>query len=69
MKITKDMKIVDVLKKHPSSKAVFEKYLPACIKCGGASAESIERGAKMHGVDLDAVIRELNSAAKTAQTK
>lgn len=64
MKVTKDMKIADVLKKHAAGKQVFSKYLPACIKCGGASAESIERGARMHGVDPELILRELNRAAK-----
>lgn len=64
MKITKDTKIADVLKMRPSRKAVLAKYIPECIKCGGSSAESIERGAKMHGVDPDLVIKELNRVAK-----
>lgn len=64
MKITKDMKIAEVLKKHPASKAVFLKYIPACIKCGGASAESIERGARMHGIDPDVLVSELNRTPK-----
>jgi hybrid cluster-associated redox disulfide protein len=65
MKITKDMKIADVLKKHAAGKQVFAKYLPACIKCGGASADTIERGAKMHGVDPDAIVNELNRNRKS----
>jgi hybrid cluster-associated redox disulfide protein len=64
MKFTKEMKIADVLKKHASGKAVFEKFLPGCITCGGASAESIERGARMHGVDPDLIVEELNRTAK-----
>jgi hybrid cluster-associated redox disulfide protein len=60
MKITADMKIADVLKEYPSSRKVFEKYIPACVKCGGATAETIQRGAKMHGLDLDIFLTELN---------
>jgi hybrid cluster-associated redox disulfide protein len=69
MKITLDMKIADVLKNYPSSKKVFEKHLPACIKCGGASAESIQRGARMHGVDPDMLIEELSRTAKPRRKK
>jgi hybrid cluster-associated redox disulfide protein len=69
MKITEDMIIGDVLKKNPSSKKVFEKYLPRCHKCGGKGAESIRRGAKLHGVDLDELVKALNHAAKPRKKK
>ncbi len=64
MKITKDMKIADVMKRFPSSQKIFTKHLPACAKCGGSSADTIERGARMHGIDPDALVAELNSAAR-----
>lgn len=69
MNITKDMKIADVLKKYPSSRKVFAKHIPACVKCGGASAESIQRGAEMHGIDPDMFVEELNRAAKPHKKK
>lgn len=69
MKITKDMKIADVMKKYPSSRKVLARYIGACTKCGGASAESIERGARMHKVDPDALVEELNRAAKPRKKK
>lgn len=69
MKITLDMKIADVLKNYPSSRKVFEKHLPACIKCGGAASESILRGARMHGVDPAMLIETLNRAAKPRRKK
>jgi len=69
MSITKDMKIADVLKKYPSSKAVFDKYIPECPKCGGAEAESIQRGATMHGIDSDTLVEELNRAARPRKKK
>lgn len=64
MKVTKDMIIADVLKKHVSAKTVFAKYLPACVTCGGATAETIERGARMHGVNPQIIVDELNGVAK-----
>jgi len=69
MKITADMKIADVLKKYPSSKKVLNKYLPHCPKCGGAGAESIRRGAQLHGIDPDMLVGELNSAAEPRKKK
>ncbi|MBI5118017.1 DUF1858 domain-containing protein [Candidatus Poribacteria bacterium] len=67
MKISKDMKIADVLKKFPSTREVFETRLPACIRCGGSSTDTIERGARMHGIDSDALIEELNRAVKPSK--
>ena len=69
MKITEDMIIGDVLKKYPSSKKVFDQYLPRCPKCGGKGAESIRRGATLHGVDLDEFIKKLNLAARPRKKK
>lgn len=69
MKITKDMKIAEVLKNFPSSKKVFEKHIPECLKCGGSPAESIQRGATMHGIDPDMLVKELNRAAKPRKKK
>mgnify|MGYP001268947570 CR=1 FL=1 len=68
MKVTKDTKIADVLNKHASGKAIFAKYLPGCVTCGGASTETIERGARMHGVDPEVIVEELNRAARKRRT-
>ena len=64
MKITKDMKIADVLKQYPSIRKVLAKRIPSCVTCGGASVEEIRRGAEMHGIDPDALVEQLNRAAK-----
>ena len=69
MKITENMIIGEVLKKHPSSKKVFEKYLPQCPKCGGKGAESNRRGAQLHGIDPDELIKELNRTAGPRKKK
>jgi hybrid cluster-associated redox disulfide protein len=63
MKITKGMKIADVLKQYPSTRKVLAKRIPSCIRCGGASVEDIKRGAEMHGIDPDVLVEELNLAA------
>ena len=69
MKITKDMKIAEALKEFPSSRKVFKKHIPECLTCGGAQAESIQRGATMHGIDPDMLIEELNRTAKPSKKK
>lgn len=69
MNITADMKIADVMKNYPSSRKVFKKYMPACATCGGATAETIERGARMHGIDLETLIKELNRPEEPRRKK
>jgi hybrid cluster-associated redox disulfide protein len=71
MQITKDTIIDDVLKNNPDAMRVFMKYNLGCIACMGATCESIEMGARMHGVDPEPIVKELNElfGEKTADTK
>ncbi len=61
-KITKEMKIDEVIKKYPQTAEVFAKHGFHCIGCVAASFESIERGAAAHGIDIDELIKDLNKA-------
>ena len=58
---TKDMSILEALQADPRARDVFTAHGLACIGCMGAMMESIEDGAKMHGIDPVAILRELNS--------
>ena len=60
MEITKDTIIEEVFKAHPDAMQVFMKYNLACIFCMGATQESIEQGARMHGIDPEPLVKELN---------
>lgn len=60
MKVTKDTIIEQVLRSHPDAIRVFMKYNLGCIACMGATQESIEQGARMHGVDPEPLVKELN---------
>jgi hybrid cluster-associated redox disulfide protein len=60
-KFTKDMSILDALQADPRSRQIFESHGMGCIGCLGATMESIENGAKMHGLEPEAIIRDLNS--------
>jgi len=59
-KITKQMKIEEVIKKHPETAEVFSKYGFHCVGCAAASFESIEQGAKTHGITPEEIVEELN---------
>ena len=59
-KITKDMKITEVLNLYPNTLRIFEKYNMECIGCGGSEAESLEKGAKYHGININELLDNLN---------
>ncbi|MEZ4599214.1 MAG: DUF1858 domain-containing protein [Syntrophotaleaceae bacterium] len=61
-KITKDMTFKDVLQMGPEVVQVFMKYKMGCIGCAAAKFESVEQGAKAHGIDVEALLRDLNAA-------
>jgi hybrid cluster-associated redox disulfide protein len=67
---TRDMSMMEALQADPRARDVFAAFGMGCIGCMGASMESIEEGARMHGIDPDAVLADLNKLAteKEAET-
>lgn len=63
-KITKDMTFNEVLRAYPDTVKILRKYGMSCFGCLGAEAESLEYGAVAHGVDLKALLKDLNRAVK-----
>lgn len=59
-KITKEMGIIEIVQKNPKALEVFAKYGMGCVGCAAAKFESLEAGAKVHGVDPDEMVREIN---------
>lgn len=57
---TKDMSILDALQADPRAREIFSVHGMGCIGCMGATMESIENGAKMHGIDPQAILDDLN---------
>jgi hybrid cluster-associated redox disulfide protein len=62
MTITKDMSIGEVVQKYPATVEVFLRHGLMCFGCAVARFESIEQGALAHGMDVDALLRDLNAA-------
>lgn len=58
--ITKETSINELLRSHPLVREVFAKHGMGCIGCMGAATETIENGAKMHDIDVEALLKELN---------
>lgn len=62
-KITEKMTIGEVVQKHPKTAEVMLKYGLHCIGCSVAGWETIEEGAKRHGMDdkdIKKMILEMN---------
>ena len=59
-KVTKDMGIIDIVQQYPESLEVFAKYGLGCIGCAAARFENLETGAKVHGVDPEVMVGEIN---------
>lgn len=59
-KITKDMGIMEIVQNHPETVEVFQKFGMGCIGCAAAHFENLEAGAKVHGIDIDAMVDAMN---------
>jgi len=64
MAITKDMKIQDIVNKYPYTVEVFFKHGLMCIGCMVAQFENLEEGALAHGIDVEALLKDLNKAVE-----
>lgn len=62
MTITKEMSIVEVVQQYPQTVQVFRNYGMGCLGCAAARFENIEQGAAAHGIDVAALIDDLNKA-------
>ena len=67
-KITKDTGIIDAVQQHPEIIEVFQNYGLGCIGCMAAHYETIGQGAGAHGLDVDALVSDINKKiAKQAE--
>ena len=65
--ITGDMSIGEVVQKYPDTINVFFKHGLGCVGCAVARFENIQQGAMAHGIDVDALVNDLNQAVSQAQ--
>ena len=61
MAITKDMSILEVVQKYPDTVNVFVNAGMGCLGCAAAHFENIEQGAMAHGIDVDQLVKDLNT--------
>jgi len=65
MTITKENTIEDVVTKYPETVMVFMKHGLHCVGCHVSAFESIEEGAMAHGIEVDALVADLNKVAES----
>lgn len=61
MRITKDTTIAEALR-YPGVAKILSNYGITCFGCPMMSLEKIEDIARIHGVDIDELLKELNNA-------
>jgi hybrid cluster-associated redox disulfide protein len=57
--IDKEMSIKDIVEKYPQTVSLFQQYGLGCAGCQAALFENLEQGARVHGVSVDALIKDL----------
>ena len=60
--INKNMSIEDIVNRYPETISIFERHGLGCVGCQAALFETIEQGAEIHGIDVTALIDDLNKA-------
>lgn len=64
MVIHKEMKIEDVLRKYPQTVPVFQRFGIDCADCELSRYENLEHGARVHRIDLEALLEGLNESVR-----
>jgi len=60
-KITKEMTFNQVLQMSPEVARVLGQFNLGCVGCMGAMNESLEQGARAHGLDVNEILTALNA--------
>ena len=64
MAITKEMRIQEIVAEHPETVRIFFKHGLMCVGCAAARFENLEQGVLAHGIDIDAILKDLNAAVE-----
>ncbi len=59
--ITKEMAIGEIVQAYPQTVGVFFAHGLMCIGCAAARFENLEQGAIAHGIDIEALLKDLNA--------
>lgn len=64
--ITKDTVIGDILDMAPQTAPVFLSIGMHCLGCPSSRGETVEQACMVHGVDVDALLTEINKMVPVA---
>lgn len=59
-RVTRDTLIGDVIKNDPKAVGILTEHGMQCVGCHVATWETVEQAASEHGVDIDALLKQLN---------
>jgi hybrid cluster-associated redox disulfide protein len=73
MKITQKTNLLKLIREHPQlAQTLTEKYGLHCLGCMAAAFETLEQGAKAHGMkerEIVKMVKDLNNQIKTGPAK
>lgn len=58
--ITKDMTIGEIVRSYPNAPETLMRFGMMCVGCPSSQNETLEEAAFVHGMDLVALLKELN---------
>jgi hybrid cluster-associated redox disulfide protein len=61
-KYNKDSIIGEIIRENRDTIAIFRSYGMGCLGCPSAAGESVEKAAGIHGIDVEALLKDLNKA-------
>ena len=67
--VTKEMTIKEVLRKYPEATSVFIDYGLHCVACAFAQEETIEEAVKVHQINLEEFLADLNEVVNKIQPR
>lgn len=65
--VKKDMLMIDILMKYPEVAPILMGYGLHCVGCHFSGADTLEMGAKMHGMDgetIEMMLKDVNAIAE-----
>lgn len=60
MEIKAEMTIAEILKQKPEAAKILQQFNMHCIGCAVAAGESLADAARVHGIDLEKLLKSLN---------
>lgn len=67
--ISPDMKIIDLVNEYPEAISILQKHGIGCMGCMLAHSETIAEGLAAHGMDVEAVLKEIEAASEAASVE